>query len=241
METTKILVRTPIFSSHSARLTLDTTEFIDTTLEYKSARQVVFESFAERSISLLASCTPTATCRPPPLVLLTGGLNTLPRMASAVGRDHTHLLGIGRLAVLHPRLPAELSAALSSNDATFLRSDPPVPSELGDPPDSYPSWRALERALWYGVLMLWPYIPARLPRVVGATANVNWYNYVMRRYVFGQEVDFTVGTVGSMARFFLLPAPYPSKEDGEESWMWWFTIVAGILGVFLGVVLGQVV
>ena len=83
-------------------------EFIDTTQEYKSARQVVYESFAERSIDILATCTPTATSRPPPLVLLTGGLNTLPRMSSALAHDHAHLLGIGRLSVLHPHLPAEL-------------------------------------------------------------------------------------------------------------------------------------
>ena len=237
----KILVCTMACSCRLDHLTVSATEFIDTALQYKSARQVVFESFAERSISLLASCTPTATSRPPPLVLLTGGLNTLPRMASAVGHDHAHLLGIGRLSVLHPRLPLELSAALSSRDATFLRSDPPVPSELGEPPDSYLSWRALERAVWSVGLVLWPYIPARLPRILGATANVNWYNYIMRRYAFGEDVDFTVGTIGSVARFLLLPAPYPDKEYGEEGWLWWFTIVAGVVGVLLGMVLGQVV
>nr|VWO97607.1 Interferon-induced GTP-binding protein Mx [Ganoderma boninense] len=214
-------------------------EFIDTTLEYKSARQVVFESFAERSISVLASCTPTTTSRPPPLVLLTGGLNTIPRMASVVGHEHAHLLGIGRLSVLHPRLPLEISAALSNDDATFLRSAPRGPSELGDAPDSYLSWRALERALWYAALVVWPYIPARLPRVVGASANVNWYNYAMRRYAFGKDVDWTVGTIGSMARFFLLPAPYVGKDDGEEGWLWWLAM--GAVGVVLGVVLGQVV
>ena len=162
-------------------------------------------------------------------------------MASAVGRDHAHLLGIGRLSVLRPCLPLELSAALSNGDATFLRSEPPVPSSLGEPPDSYLSWRGLERALWSVGLVLWPYIPARLPRVVGATANVNWYNYIMRRYAFGEGVDLTVGTVGSMARFFFLPAPYPGRGDREEAWIWWFTIVAGVVGVLLGMVLGQIV
>ena len=172
-------------------------------------------------------------------MLLTGGLNTLPRMSSALAHDHAHLLGIGRLSVLHPHLPAELSAALSNRDATFLRSVPRAPSELGDPPHSYLSWRALERALWYVAFLIWPYIPAELPRVVGATANVNWYNYAMRRLAYGEDVDFTVGTIGTMARFFLLPAPHPSRNDGEGDWVLW-SLVA-VVGVVLGMALGQVV
>ncbi|TBU24239.1 FMN-linked oxidoreductase [Dichomitus squalens] len=214
-------------------------QFIDVTLEYKSARQVVYESFAQRSIDILSSCTPTVTFRPPPLVLLTGGLNTLPRMSSALARDHAQLLGIGRLSVIHPHLPTELSAALSRKDADFLRSEPWALSELGDPPSSYLSWRGLERALWYVCLLVWSYIPAKMPRVVGATANVNWYNYMMRRHALGQDLDFTVGTVGTMARFFLLPVPHPSRTDGEGDWVWWLSVA--VVGVVLGMALGQVI
>lgn len=211
-------------------------EFIDTVNEFKSPRQVIFESFAEQSVRVLASCTPTSTKRQPPLVMLTGGLNTLPRMASVLAHDHAHLLGIGRLSVVNPYLPKEISSGLATHTPTFM-ADPPIPTELGQPPRSYLSLRGMERLFCYILSLVWRVIPAQVPRIVGASANVNWYNIMLRRLSRGEDIDYTLGTIGATLRFYLGGTPYGPSEGGDGV-LWW--AAAAMVGVALGIGLGQV-
>lgn len=235
--TTKTLVS--VFSLLYFRSTLvnhSRSEFIDTVNEFKSPRQVIFESFAEQSVRMLASCTPTSTKRQPPLVMLTGGLNTLPRMASVLAHDHAHLLGIGRLSVVNPYLPKEISSGLAMHTPTFM-ADPPIPTELGQPPRSYLSLRGMERLFCYILSLVWRVIPAQVPRIVGASANVNWYNIMLRRLSRGEDIDYTLGTMGATLRFYLGGTPYGPSEGGDGV-LWW--AAAAMVGVALGIGLGQV-
>ena len=213
-------------------------EFIDTVETFRSPRQVVFEAFAARSMEILASCTPTATNRPPPLVMLTGGLNTLPRMSSVLSHDHAHLLGIARLAVTHPQLPTELSSALARGAPNPFLTEPPKQTELGTPPKARLNLRTLERLLYYVLRLLWVLIPARIPRIVGASASVAWYNIMLRRLAFGQDVDYSIGTFGATLRHYFAPAPHLPKE-GDGAWRWW--VAATFVGIAMGIGLGQVV
>ncbi|RDX42552.1 FMN-linked oxidoreductase [Lentinus brumalis] len=209
-------------------------QFIDTVENFKSPRQVIFESFAEKSMSILSN---TATNRPPPVVVLTGGLNTLPRMTSVLAHDHAHLLGIARLSVLHPELPKELSSAIKSGTPAFM-SDPPSVSELGQRPRSLLSVRAVERLLCYILILVWSVVPASIPRIIGASASVNWYNIMLRRIARGQDIDYTMGTIGATLRCYLGGTPYAPQESGE-GWTWWAAVA--MVGVVLGIGLGQVV
>ncbi|KAI0764509.1 FMN-linked oxidoreductase [Trametes elegans] len=217
-------------------------QFADSTDKPKSSRQVIFESFAERSMEILAASPPSPTARPPPLVCLTGGLTTLPKMASVLAHEHADLLGIGRLAVTRPLLPAELHAALAklAPDAVeALLIEPPRLDArgVGSRPRSYASWRGLEHALCWVLALVWRFVPARIPRLVGASGSVAWYNIMMRRIAAGQDVDYTIGTIGAVLRFYLAPYP-PSDPDAAHGVGRW--TVAALLGVVIGIGLGQV-
>ena len=233
--TTKTLVS---YLWHPTRSYQHPAEFIDAVEKSRSPRQVLFEAFAAQSMDVLASCVPTATNRPPPVVMLTGGLNTLPRMTSVLVHNHAHLLGVARLAVTCPRLPAELSTALATGDTELFMTEPPQPTELGVAPPSYLSARGAERLLYYVLKLLWMLIPGRVPRIVGASASVNWYNVMLRRIAFGQEIDWTLGTIGSTIRCYLAPTPYLPKE-GDAAWRWWAGMT--VLGIAMGVGLGRVI
>lgn len=188
-------------------------------------------------MDILASCQPTATNRPPPIVVLTGGLHTLPRMASVLAQDHAHLLGIARLSVLHPELPKELSSAIMNREPAFM-TDPPTLTELGRRPRSLLSIRTLERLTCYILTLIWVIIPARIPRIIGASASVNWYNIMLRRIAMRQDIDWSIGTIGATLRFYFQGTPYAPKEAGE-GWTWWAGVT--MVGVALGVGLGQFV
>ncbi|KAI8969763.1 hypothetical protein BD414DRAFT_502565 [Trametes punicea] len=217
-------------------------QFIDTTRQFKSPRQVVFESFAQRSIEILSESSP-GNKRPRPLICLTGGINTLPRMVSILANSHADLLGLGRLSILHPLLPVKLYASLQKRAAgekdSFLM-EPPRQLEvggLGIPPPSYLSWRGLERLFCHILTFLWSLVPLQWPRIVNAGQEVSWYNIMLRRVAFGQEVDYTIGTVGTVFRFCFGIPPRPPR--GDYQWIRWW-MLAGCLGVAIGVCLGQV-
>ncbi|KAH9848318.1 FMN-linked oxidoreductase [Lenzites betulinus] len=217
-------------------------QFIDSVANFKSPRQVIFESFAERSIEILAS-TVTASGRPPPLICLTGGLNTLPKMSSVLRHKHAHLLGVARQAIVHPRLPVELHDALAARAAgdsanDFFMSEPPSrETALGDRPPALLSARGIERLVFYVFSLVWKVLHVRMPRLVGAGAGVSWYSIVLRRIAADEPVplDYTLGIIGATVRYYF--APYPPFEGGSSPW-WMF---AGLLGVAIGVGLGQVV
>ncbi|KAL7277421.1 hypothetical protein ACG7TL_009283 [Trametes sanguinea] len=215
-------------------------QFIDASASFKSARQVLFESFAKRSIKVLADCTPPN--RAPPLVCLTGGLNTLPKMASVLAHSHAHILGIGRASVIYPHLPAKLYKSLQKRSAgisdDFLMAEPPKLTEdgLGAPPKSYLSWRGVQRLLIIALQMIWAVIPLEFPRLFGVGQNVSWHSMMLRRIALGEEVDWTEGTVATAMKFFLCRTPYPPGRD-RRGMAWW--IMAGLLGVAIGLALGQ--
>ncbi|KAI0642495.1 hypothetical protein C8Q79DRAFT_214802 [Trametes meyenii] len=220
-------------------------QFIDTVENFKSARQVIFESFASQSMEILEKTSNPAS-RPPPLVCLTGGLSTLPKLTSVLCHSHAHLLGLGRLSILHPHLPSELRTALDAhaagNFSSFLLAPPPAldPSGLGVPSVHALSARGVERLLCYLLTLLWTLVPARMPRIIGASASVGWYNIMLRRIAAGEDIDYTIGTIGATVRFYLGPTPYSPRDcEGRGGRTWW--ILAGLVGVAIGVGLGQVV
>lgn len=175
---------------------------------------MIFESFAERSKEILAKWSLIEAGRPPPLVCVTGGLNTLPKMASVIGNAHADLLGIGRLSVIHPLLPVDLHASLKKRAAgqtdSFLMLEPHKLERngLGMRPPSYFSWRGLERLFFSLLLLIWAVVPLRMPRIVGASGPVTWHSFMLRRVAFGQDVDYTMGTLGAVFRFYLMGPPY---------------------------------
>ena len=81
-----------------------------------SRRQALFAHFSHRAIAELADTNDADR----PLVMLTGGLATADLMASALQNKHADLLGIGRLSVLHPRLPEMLQNTMSVGTDTDL-------------------------------------------------------------------------------------------------------------------------
>ncbi|KAI0822883.1 hypothetical protein BC628DRAFT_621774 [Trametes gibbosa] len=118
-------------------------------------------------------------------------------------------------------------------------SEPPVLSEdgLGERPRALISWRSLERLVYYLLSLVWAVVPARIPRIVGAGGNVNWHNIVMRRIAADEPepADYTLSTIGATIRFYC--TSYPPTEGGRGRW-WMF---AGLLGIAIGIGLGQVV
>ncbi|KAI0327789.1 FMN-linked oxidoreductase [Cubamyces sp. BRFM 1775] len=218
-------------------------EFVDSAASFKSPRQVIFEDFAEKSMKVLAEFNKPGQ-RPPPLVVLTGGLTTLPRMASVLAHDHAHLLGVGRLSITHPEAPRQLKASIEKRargepDDAFMRDTHKLEEDgLGMPPPSYFSLRALERVIYYWLTLLWKVIPAEMPRIMCASGNVNWHNVMLRSIAFGGDVDYTVGTIGATVRFYLPGVPYAPSDPKASKGSSWFPLFVVLAGVAIGVALG---
>ncbi|KAI0353549.1 FMN-linked oxidoreductase [Trametes cingulata] len=217
--------------------------FVDSAANFKSLRQVIFEDFASQSMQILSQ-TSTPNQRVPPLVVLTGGLTTLPRMASVLANNHADLLGIGRLSILRPEMPNELAASLErrarGEPDDFLMADTPKLEEdgLGRPPKSYLSMRGLERVVYYVLTLIWSVVPAEMPRIMCASVTVNWHNVMLRYIAFGREPDYTMGTIGATFRFYLTGTPY-APEGKSRSWA--VPLVVAVVGVAIGLALGRVV
>ncbi|KAI0832311.1 hypothetical protein BC628DRAFT_1406804 [Trametes gibbosa] len=223
----------------------ETPEFVDTVANFKSPRQVVFESFAEQSMRILAESANSDASRRPPLVVVTGGLHTLPRMASVLAHNHTDLLGVGRLSVVCPDAPRELAASLErrarGEPDDFLMEDFPTQgSWLGHRPRSLLSLRALERAVSYVFLLACSFVPVRLPRIVGASAATNWYCFMLRYTMLGKEPDYSVGNLGATIRCFFQPTPYAPSAKKSRGWAVQLLVLAvGAAALGLGVVQRQ--
>ncbi|KAI0375529.1 FMN-linked oxidoreductase [Pilatotrama ljubarskyi] len=219
--------------------------FVDSAANFKSPRQVIFEDFASKSMDILASLSAPGQ-RPPPLVVLTGGLTTLPRMASVLAHHHADLLGIGRLSILRPEMPNELVASLErrarGEPDDFLMQDAPKLEEdgLGRPPPSYLSVRGLERVVYYVLTLIWSVIPAEMPRIMCASVTVNWHNIMLRYIAFGRDPDYTMGTIGATFRFYLSGTPYAPPGESKSTG-WTVPLVVTTVGVVLGLALGRVV
>ncbi|GBE83974.1 FMN-linked oxidoreductase [Sparassis crispa] len=220
-----------------------------------SQRQGLFAHFSRNAVRALTSQSldtqdstrneeagsSTAPPKPPPLVLLTGGLRSLPLLSSALSQKHAHLLGLGRLSILYPELPRTLAEALKNGDNTLLMESPPEPDihglgrrkvELGD---------HIARVFLSFLMWLWTLFPFEFPRLVGAGTTMAWYIVMLRRIAGGREPDYSVGGLSAVLRMWLWFAP-----DGEagstttnsilDSW-----IVMGLIGLVIGLAVGNIV
>ncbi|KAH9932990.1 uncharacterized protein B0H18DRAFT_870886 [Fomitopsis serialis] len=206
-----------------------------------SPRQAYFTEFAHEVKQMIASQFPK-----PPLILLTGGLRTLPLMSSVLKHGHADLLGIGRLSVLCPDLPRTLEAAMTGDLTTDRFPMEPLPEPDLESPVVAPSRRSSlqhARALFFHIqaYMLarsWALLPVRLPPLVGAGTAMAWYMVTMRRVAAQEPVDYSVGGVEAVLRMWLWLAPDSRGCRGLVDGVlesWWGM---GVVGVLLGFVLG---
>lgn len=192
-----------------------------------SARQAFFTEFAYEVKYRLAS----SQISRPPLILLTGGLRTLPLMSSVLTHDHADLLGIGRLSVLCPDLPRTLEAATAGDMKVDEFPMVPLPQpDIASPSSHRGSLHLLDTLL----VRLWALLPVRLPKLVGAGSVMAWYMVMMRRIAERKDLDYGVGGVEAVLRMWLWFAPEPGGSVMDS---WWAT---GMIGVLLGFVLGIV-
>jgi len=223
-----------------------------------SRRQAFFSDFAQRAVRVLAAQSPAqqdlsnTSCaarflevgKPAPLVLLTGGLRTLPLLSSALNLQHAHLLGIGRLSVLCPELPRLLSESFDikkhGSYDQFLMEPLPEPDLNGlgmNLPVGASFWtRAqarIERAFISLLITCWSRLPFNFPNLVGAGTAMAWYIVMMRRIAVGQEVDYTVGGFAAVLRMWLWTAPPSSRTP-----IWRSGIAWGVLGIIFALVTG---
>ncbi|TFY62967.1 hypothetical protein EVJ58_g3530 [Rhodofomes roseus] len=164
-----------------------------------SPRQAFFTTFAHEVKQMLAA----SPFSKPPLILLTGGLRTLPLMSSVLKHGHADLLGIGRLSVLCPDLPRTLEAAIAGTTEPGKFPLEPLPEpDLGSPV-ALPSHRsilhhalaALFNLLASVLTRCWALFPIQLPKLVGAGTIMAWYMVMMRRMAVRKEVDYSVGGI----------------------------------------------
>lgn len=223
-----------------------------------SRRQAFFSDFAQRAVRVLAAQSPAqqdfsnTSCaarfpdagKPKPLVLLTGGLRTLPLLSSALALQHAHLLGLGRLSVLCPELPRLLSESLENNKHgaydQFLMEPLPEPDLKGlgiNLPVGASFWtRAqarIERAFISFLITCWSCLPFSFPNLVGAGTAMAWYIIMMRRIAVGQEVDYTIGGFAAVLSMWLWTAPPSSRRPIWRSGTAW-----GVLGIIFALVTG---
>lgn len=185
----------PILHSGSSWLT-KASEFMTTSMAAKSTRQAFFSRFSHQAVKTLdAFMRETQSKKPPPVVLLTGGLKSFDILSNVLNQGHAQLLGIGRASVLCPHLPRQLRESLMTQDlddvdrsrttSTFLR-EPLREPDLGLPG---PVERVLE------------VVP--LPKLIGAGVGMAWYTVQMRRIAQGKDIDYTVGPLLSVLKMWI--------------------------------------
>ncbi|KAA1472477.1 FMN-linked oxidoreductase [Dentipellis sp. KUC8613] len=186
-----------------------------------TSRQAFFARFARLARDAIHSL-PSTSSRPPPLVLLTGGLRSPTTLVDVLSNGHADLLGIGRGSVLCPQLPRLLADQLNVPQTDGPASGPAIPSvKTADifPPDpdlSYPDnqvTRTLAR-----ILCLLGLLP--LPKLIGAGVGMAWYTVAMSQLSYGHAVN--------------------RKMSGLQSvvWMWNAELkLVGMVLLLLGVIL----
>ena len=192
-----------------------------------SPRQAFFAEFAHEVKHRLAS----PEVSKPPLILLTGGLRTLPLMSSVLTHDHADLLGVGRLSILCPDLPRTLEAVIESEVKADEFPMVPLPSPN---PASTSSPGGLLHILIAILVRVWNVFPIRLPKLVGAGSAMAWYMVMMRRIAEREDVDYGVGGVEAVLRMWWWLSPGSSTSILDS---WW---AMGIIGVLLGFGMGIV-
>ncbi|KAJ7119945.1 hypothetical protein C8R43DRAFT_1035210 [Mycena crocata] len=162
-----------------------------TTSGSPSARQAIFAEFSHYAVRAVGSFAH------PPLILLTGGLVTPAQLHTALSAQHTHLLGLGRSAILRPDLPQLLNEPLSEEAA----NRPFAPE---------PDLRVAEDAL--GAWLL-----ARLPRIklLGAGVAMAWYVVALRRLTSPRPTVPTLNyDVGGMGGIFWMWVWFGPESPG---------------------------
>ncbi|KDQ58681.1 hypothetical protein JAAARDRAFT_676428 [Jaapia argillacea MUCL 33604] len=183
-------------------------KFMEAKSSPRSSRQALFSKFSKRAMSVLPShaetnsTTLSSSTRPPPLILLTGGLTTYERFRTCLESNHAHLLGVGRLSILCPELPRLLHS--TSNIDSFL-TDIPSPSFESRFLDR--AWRRLDRILG-------------MPRLIGAGLGMAWYVVMMRRMVEDQGEGGDLGGVDAAVKMWLWTAPSAKRSMDWGVWTW---------------------
>lgn len=151
-----------------------------------SARQAFFESFSRIAMQMVkekTANTPGLARRPPPLIMLTGGLSTRAQCLRALTLHHANLLGLARAATLHPTLPHDLYECFKG--------------QSGHAGCNW-SWEALPDPE--------PKSPAWWPRIVGAGVGLAWYDLVMRRLSEGHPASCRTASAAAYSY------PYPPSS-----------------------------
>ncbi|CAK5261978.1 unnamed protein product [Mycena citricolor] len=120
-----------------------------------SSRQATFATFSQSAMQIVEGLPK------PPLILLTGGLNSPNLLHSVLSSHHAHLLGIGRSAVLRPDIPEILRACSDWQSNELFARDPD-----------------LQAGTLRRVFDLLPPI-----KLIGAGVKMAWYTIGMRRLV----------------------------------------------------------
>lgn len=146
-------------------------------MQNSSPRQAFFESFSRIAIEAVhqdqGSTGPIK--KPPPLIMLTGGLRTRAQFSQVLKRKHAHLLGLARLATLQPNLPKllrEYHEGLTNKESSIHRNS----SEL------LWSWEVQPAPE--------PHSPTWWPRLVGAGVGMAWYVVALRRLALGLNLPY---------------------------------------------------
>ncbi|OBZ67788.1 NADH oxidase [Grifola frondosa] len=226
-------------------------DFMSPAQSAQSQRQALFSRFSQKAVQTLAEnslnidSSPAAGPRGTPLILLTGGLRSLPLFTSVLANKHADLLGL-RMSVLCPELPRQLRASIrarenGAEDTSFMESPPdPDVSGLGSPlPLSEPllSWRRLERVILSVFLCIWSIVPWSSRDSSVLARNMAWHTVMLRNVAVGTEVDYTVGGLGAVLRFWFWVTP--GSDGGLLDGVWESWIAMGLVGVVIGLVVGS--
>ncbi|TFK49025.1 FMN-linked oxidoreductase [Heliocybe sulcata] len=163
-----------------------------------SQRQALFSNFSSRAMNALSTLPPESQ-KTAPLVLLTGGLNTLSQCSSVLKNNYAHLLGIGRLSILCPDFPRRVSQ-LKACEGDYSSSEPTL--DVPRPVAEFDEASGTLDRVWRHVSKL-----VGFPKLIGAGMEMAWYIVMMRRVAAGQEVDATVGGVGAVMNMWFWRAP----------------------------------
>lgn len=191
----------------------------------KSPRQAYFARFSHQALKALESLPQTPTSPPPPLILLTGGLQTPRILRTALNSGHAHLLGIGRGSILCPNLPSMLKDKkdLSWDNIPFQREpDLSLPHIFGTWPLS----------------RVWNLVPKI--RLIGAGVGMAWYVVAMRRISHASRSGGDVRpnyNIGGLEAVFWMWAWIPVRGRLGRVWFGYFHIfsflvIIAILGIY---------
>jgi hypothetical protein len=188
----------PTFSSNCRAL-----EFMMSGL--KSSRQAFFASFSAKAVKTLES----ESFSKPPLIILTGGLQSPGHIISAISSHHTHLLGIGRTSVTCPDLPLRFrKRALEDTDVLTEQDFTPFQPEPDLRLDFVHRWP------WSWI---WPFLPKIT--LIGAGIGMAWYVVAIRQLASHKIVenglynpDYDLGGLGAVFKMWIEAPEYPKSR-----------------------------